>query len=98
LRTNIVIRQNFPITEAGIYKIETVRSNGVAYFNLPISKGQFWSIIDPMTESQKMTLRDNKATIDATIVKRINNIRIGLGLTPLTIDHCTRKIYRYGNI
>ncbi len=86
LRTNILIRQNFPMLESGVYKIEAVRSNGVAYFNLPISKNQFWSIIDPMTDIQKRTLRDNSTVIDTSITNRINNMRKSLGLSPLTLD------------
>jgi uncharacterized protein YkwD len=98
LRTGVIIRQNFPITEPGVYKIETVRSNGVAYFNLPVSKSQFWSIIDPMTESQKMTLRNNKVAIDTSILKKINNIRKGLGLNPLTIDQKLSNIAQQKSI
>lgn len=86
LRTNILIRQNFPIPESGVYKIETVRSNGIAYFNLPISRSQFWSIIEPMTESQKITLRNDKALISTSILKKINVIRAGLRLNPLILD------------
>jgi uncharacterized protein YkwD len=86
LRTNVLIKQNFPMTEAGVYKIETVRSSGIAYFNLPISKNKFWSIVEPMTYLQKTTLRNDKDTIDKNILKKINVIRAGLGLNWLIID------------
>lgn len=68
------------MTEAGVYKIETVRSNGIAYFNLPISKNKFWSIVEPMTYLQKTTLRNEKDSIDKNILKKINVMRAGLGL------------------
>lgn len=61
--------------ESGVYKIETVKSDGIAYFNLPISKNQFWSIIEPMTQLQKVTLRADKALIEAAINRKINIIR-----------------------
>lgn len=83
LKTNQTIVQNFPISESGIYKIETVQSNGIAYFNLPISKNIFWSIIEPITQSQKITLRNDKNIIDKSILKKINVIRAGLRLNAL---------------
>lgn len=86
LRTNVLIKQNFPMTEAGVYKIETVRSNGIAYFNLPISKNKFWSIVEPMTYLEKTTLRTNKDSIDKNILKKINVMRAGLGLNWIIID------------
>lgn len=86
LRTNVLIKQNFPMTEAGVYKIETVRSSGIAYFNLPISKNKFWSIVEPMTYLQKTTLRNDKDSIDKNILKKINVMRAGLGLNWLVID------------
>ncbi len=86
LRTNINIRQNFPMPESGVYKIETVKSNGIAFFNLPISKSQFWSIIEPMTQLQKLTLRTDIATIETSINRKINIIRAWLLLNSLSKD------------
>jgi uncharacterized protein YkwD len=74
------------MNESGIYKIETVRSNGIAYFNLPISKNKFWSLVDPITQSQKTTLRDDKKTIDKGIIRKINVIRAGMRLNGLILD------------
>ncbi len=86
LRTEILIKQPFPMPDSGIYKIETVQSNGYAYFNLPISKNLFWSIVEPFTESQISTLRNDKSWIDNSILASINIIRIWLNLTPLALD------------
>ena len=86
LRTNQLIVQNFPIMESGVYKIETVRSNGIAYFNLPISRNTFWSIVDPLGQIQKTTLRSDKSIIDKSILKKINIIRAGLRLNSLVLD------------
>ena len=44
LKTDIWIEQLFAVPEMGVYKIETVRSNGIAYFNLPVSRNIFWSV------------------------------------------------------
>lgn len=87
LNTGILIRQNFPMPDSGVYKIETVRNNGIAYFNLPISKNQFWSIVEPMTMSQRTTIRTDRAIIDASIIRKINIIRAGLGLNPISQDN-----------
>ncbi len=83
LRTNQLITQNFPILESGVYKIETVRSNGIAYFNLPISRNPFWSIASPLSQTDKTTLRKDKTIIDKSVLKKINVIRAGLRLNPL---------------
>ncbi len=86
LRTHQLITQNFPLTEAWVYKIETVRSDGIAYFNLPISRTSFWSIVDPLAQFQKTTLRKESVLIDKGILKKINVIRTGLRRGVLTID------------
>lgn len=92
LRTNVTIRQNFPMTESGVYKIETVRSNGIAYFNLPISKSQFWSIVESISESQKMTLKSDKKVIEKDILARVNAIRRSLGVPLLITDSQLTKL------
>lgn len=63
LRTDVLIKQSFPIPEIGVYKIETVQNDGYAYFNLPISRVPFWSIKNPLNEDQKTTLRTDKNRI-----------------------------------
>ncbi len=86
LLPGILIRQPFPIGNAWIYKIETVRNNGYAYFNIPISKSLFWSIVNPITEDQKMKLRNNKKVIDMDTLNRINSLRASLGKSILVQD------------
>lgn len=86
LLPDILIRQSFPLANAWVYKIETVRNNGYAYFNIPISKSLFWSIINPITEEQKMTLRNNKKAIDTDTLNRINSLRLSLGKSILVQD------------
>jgi hypothetical protein len=75
LLPNILIRQRFAIPMGGVYKIETVRDDGIAYFNLPISKNIFWSMIEPLSENEKSTIRTDKKVIDRDILNKINTIR-----------------------
>jgi len=86
LKTGILIKQSFPIPEAGVYKIETVQYNGLAYFNLPISRIPFWSIKAPITEDQKKTLRNNKNQIARDTIVSINALRTSLGRNILESD------------
>ncbi len=86
LRTNVLIRQNFQIPDTWVYKIETVRSNWYAHFNLPISRRPFWSIYEPLVHTDKTTLRIDKKLIDENIVSRINLLRNSLNRNPLKKD------------
>lgn len=86
LRTDILIKQSFPIPDSGVYKIETVQNDGLAYFNLPISKVPFWSIKNPLTEEQKSILRTDKKRIDIDTITSINKIRVSLGRSVLIQD------------
>lgn len=86
LRTEILIKEAFPIPDSGIYKIETVLNNGYAYFNLPISKIQFWSIVQVFSESQVSTLRNDKSKVENNILIKINTLREGLNMDPLLLD------------
>jgi uncharacterized protein YkwD len=72
--------------DSGIYKIETVLSNGYAYFNLPISKIQFWSIIQLFSESQLSTLRNDKSKVDNNVLSKINTLRERLNIPPIVLD------------
>ena len=86
LKTGIRIQQSFAIGSNWVYKIETVRSNGLAYFNIPVSKNLFWSIVPPLSEKQITTLRPDKKMVDRSILKNINIIRSKLRKPPLIID------------
>ncbi|MBX9808901.1 carboxypeptidase-like regulatory domain-containing protein, partial [Candidatus Gracilibacteria bacterium] len=86
LKTGIRIQQSFAIPNNGVYKIETVRSNGLAYFNIPVSKNTFWSIVAPLSEKQTTTLRSDKRVVDRSVLKSINIIRSKLRKPPLVID------------
>ena len=86
LRTELLIKETFPMPDSGIYKIETVLSNGYAYFNLPISKIQFWSIIQLFSESQLSTLRNDKSKVDNNVLSKINTLRERLNIPPIVLD------------
>lgn len=86
LRTDILIRQSFLIPNTGVYKIETVRDNGIAYFNLPISKNSFWSIIEVVSDDLRKTLRTDKKIIATDTVANINRLRASLGRGILVQD------------
>ena len=86
LRTGVNIRQSFSIADPWVYKIEAVSSNWYAYFNLPISRSQFWSIRDPITDIQKSTLRTDLKQVQAYGLKTINELRIRFAIEPLILD------------
>lgn len=86
LRTDVLIKQSFPIPEIGVYKIETVQNDGYAYFNLPISRVPFWSIKNPLNEDQKTTLRTDKNRISIDTIWTINALRTSLGRSTLVQD------------
>ncbi len=86
LRTGILIRQSFQIPDTWVYKIETVQSNGYAYFNLPISKSPYWSVVSPLSDWEKSTLRTDTILVYQSILASINTLRKWLGRSTLTID------------
>ena len=55
----------------GNYLVEVVAEDGLAYINTPFTRGNVWSIIQPLTQLQITTIRKNK---DTAIIKRIVEI------------------------
>lgn len=86
LKTWVRIQQAFDIGNIWVSKIETVRSDWLAYFNIPVSKNLFWSVVPPITDRQITTLRTDKKIVDRYVLKNINIIRSKLRKPPLIID------------
>ena len=86
LRTGILIRQSFQIPDAWVYKVEAVSSNWYAYFNLPLSKSPYWSIVSPLSDWERSVLRTDTTLIHQNILTSINTLRKWLGRSTLTID------------
>ena len=86
LKTDIWIEQLFAVPEMGVYKIETVRSNGIAYFNLPVSRNIFWSVKEIFSDSQKSVARSDLRIVSRAVVKKLNIVRAQLRKKPLEID------------
>jgi hypothetical protein len=53
--------------------------NGYAYFNLPLSQGTVWSIIDPLTENEIETIRTDTNIVNDSLIARLNTLRKQLG-------------------
>lgn len=86
LKTGIVINANFPITEFGTYKLETVTNKWFAYFNFPITKGNVWNIINPLSYEERTTIKNQRTTVERDIVAGINKIRAWLGRPLVSVD------------
>jgi uncharacterized protein YkwD len=86
LRTGVVIKQSFAIAEAWVYKIEAVSNNGYAYFNLPISRSQFYSIINPVSDTDRDALRTDLSIVSRDMLSSINTLRQWLARSMISID------------
>ncbi|MBC7498081.1 hypothetical protein H7170_00395 [Candidatus Gracilibacteria bacterium] len=86
LKNGINIRQSFSIMENGVYKIEAVSNNGYAYFNLPISRSQFYSVVVPVSDTDRDILRSDLSSVTTSVLASINIVRRGLGRPAVSID------------
>jgi rare lipoprotein A len=86
LKPGISVNASFPLPIEGSYILEIVRQDGIAYANIPLSKGKIWNILDPLTDLQIRTLRKNRNAIIASTFLDIGNIRSRVGKTPVVLD------------
>lgn len=75
LKTGIWMSGNFPTRDSGAYKLEFVQSDGFAYVNTPLYQGTVWSVLPTFTDSEKMTLRNQRSTVETSTLSAINKIR-----------------------
>lgn len=61
--------------ENGVYKIEAVSNNGYAYFNLPISRSQFYSVIAPVSDTDRDILISDLSSVTTSVLASINTVR-----------------------
>lgn len=87
-RINIPFEARTP----GNYFVEVVAEDGLAYINTPFTRGNVWSIIQPLTEVQITTIRRNKDTVKSSIATRINTLRLTQDRGLLTIDDTLSRL------
>jgi uncharacterized protein YkwD len=87
LKNNITINLKIPLMESGNSILEFVWQDGTAYLNIPLSRGNVWSIIDPLSEDQIKTIQKNKNIVQSAILEAINRIRKKVKISPVTMDH-----------
>ncbi len=78
LLPGVWIQASFTTNIVGTYKLETVRQNGYAYYNIPIIHGNVWNIIKPLTEWEIATIRSDVTLVTSTTIDRINTLRKSL--------------------
>ena len=70
----------------GTYLLEIVREDGIAFANLPITRGNAWPVVDPLTEKQISEIRTDSQLVIASTVNRINEIRRKLSRNTVSLD------------
>ena len=86
LKRDILIQANIPFTQEGTYKLETVSSNGYAYFNIPITKGDVWNTVSLFASESTRVLKKDKQKVETTVVTSINRLRASLQKSFLIVD------------
>jgi archaellum component FlaF (FlaF/FlaG flagellin family) len=80
------LKISLPLTQDGVYRIELVRADGLAYVNTTITRGKVWSLIQPLSEAETTTLRKNIDTIMTSTTKKINTLRLSLMRNAVSLD------------
>lgn len=86
------ITLSVPTAEEGTYLIEAVRSDGIAYFNLPITRGKVWNILKPYPDESISVIRKSSEMVEKYQLSRINLLRAGLGRNMLIQDALLDRI------
>ncbi|MBP6981407.1 hypothetical protein KBB25_01380 [Candidatus Gracilibacteria bacterium] len=81
LKPNIKITLPLNLSSIGTYRLEFVQSDGLAYINIPITRGMVWNILSPNLPIKKRNL--SSATFFSS---QINIIRASLGKNLLLLD------------
>lgn len=92
LLPGVLIQASFMTDIVGTYKLETVRQNGYAYYNIPIIHGNVWNIIKPLTETEISTIRSDVTLVTNTTIDRINTLRKSLWKSPLVESSILQKL------
>ena len=83
---------SIPTSDTWTYLIETVQETGVAYFNLPITRGIVWSIIKPYEKESMKNIRKDRDIVAKYALWRINTIRSWIGRSLLSLDDLLSRI------
>lgn len=86
LRTGQKIQLRVQTLLTGTYLIETVDHTGLAYFNIPVSTGTVWNVLEPLSLEMKMTLRKNLTLIRSSSIRSLNKLRATQSLGLLSED------------
>ncbi len=86
-KQGISINLRLPLSQDGNYILELVRQDGIAYANIPLPRGNIWSIIDPLTDAQIRTIRKNPDIVRVSVLDEINSLRKKIDKAPVILDH-----------
>lgn len=81
-----------PLTQDGTYILEIVQQDGIAYANIPLRRGNVWSILEPYTEYEAQTIRKNKNTVLYGTLSAINLLRESLVRKEVALDTDLTKL------
>lgn len=95
LRTGVTIKQSFVLGNPWVYKIETVASNGYAYFNLPISRSIYYGVIDTLSDLERNTLRPEGSLVTTDIIASINTLRQWLWRSTVSMDPTLQRLAQF---
>lgn len=75
-----------PFKTDGTYLIELVQSNGLAYVNLPLTRGQVWNVLSTISPEDIRAIRTKFSVIEKYVLNRLNIIRASLSRDFLVTD------------
>ena len=73
-----MVAGNLTLDTVGTYLLEIVREDGIAFANIPMTRGNAWPVIDPLTDEQISKIRSDRSLVIRSTVDRINTIRNAL--------------------
>lgn len=79
---------NFSVSlpKEGSYILEIVRQDGIAHVNVPLIRGNIWSIIDIVNDQKTRIIRKNTAIVQSFVLESINNLRKKVQRNPVVLD------------
>jgi rare lipoprotein A len=92
LLPGIIMSGSLNLDTIWTYLLEIVREDGIAFANIPITRGNAWPVIDPLTEKQISEIRSDSNLVVRSTIDRINTLRNSLWKTPLTSDSTLSKL------
>jgi hypothetical protein len=85
VKTGISLRISIPLGSFGTYKVETVNAQGYAYFNIPITHGMVWNILDVAATLDAKPKKDAKI-IQKSVLTALNRLRASQDISLLSLD------------